>query len=79
MVRKIRERHWLGSTDRGCHADLSENSGKAKIAIAEIAYCRAMYKDSLKILNRKFGQPQAVVTADLDKLVNIPPVKMHNS
>ena len=52
---------------------------KAKIAIAEFAYCEAMYKDALKTLERKFGQSQAVVTAYLDKLATIPPVKMHNS
>ena len=38
-----------------------------------------MYKDALKTLERKFGQPQAVMTAYLDKLANVPPVKMHNS
>ena len=54
-------------------------TGKAKVAIAEFAYCGAMYKDALKTLERKFGQPQAVVTAYLDKLANVPPVKMHNS
>ena len=36
---------------------------KANVAIAEFAYCGAMYKDALKTLERKFGQPQAVVTA----------------
>ena len=54
-------------------------SGKAKTAIAEVAYCGAMYKDVLKTLERKFGQPQTVVNAYLDKLANYPPVKMHNS
>ena len=54
-------------------------TGKAKVAIAEFAYCGAMYKDALKTLERKFGQPQAVVTAYLDKLANVLPVKMHNS
>ena len=54
-------------------------SGKAKTAIAEFAYCGAMYRDALKTLERKFGQPQAVVTAYLDKLANFPSVKMHNS
>ena len=54
-------------------------TGKAKVANAEFAYCGAMYKDALKTLERKFGQPQAVVTAYLDKLANRPPVKMHNS
>ena len=38
-----------------------------------------MYKDALKTLERKFGQPQTVVSAYLDKLANYPPVKMHNS
>ena len=54
-------------------------TGKAKIAIAEFAYCGAMYKDALRTLERKFGQPQAVVSAHLDKLNSFPPLKMHNS
>ena len=54
-------------------------TGKAKTAIAEFAYCGTMYRDALKTLERKFGQPQAVVTAYLEKLANLPPVKMHNS
>ena len=54
-------------------------TGKAKTAIAEVAYCGAMYRDALKTLERKFGQPQAVVTAYLEKLANFPPVKIHNS
>ena len=52
---------------------------KAKVAIPEFAYCGAMYKDALKTLERKFGQPLALVTAHLDKLANVRPVKMHNS
>ena len=54
-------------------------TGKAKIAIAEFAYCGLMYKDALRTLERKFVQPQAVVSAHLDKLSNFPPLKMHNS
>ena len=54
-------------------------TGKAKTAIAEFAYCGTMYKEALKTLERKFGQPQTVVSAYLDKLANVPPVKMHNS
>ena len=54
-------------------------TGKAMIAIAEFAYCGLMYKDALKTLERKFGQPQAVVSAHLDKLSNFPALKMHNS
>ena len=38
-----------------------------------------MYKDALKTLERKFGQPQAVVNAHLEKLSSFPPLKMHNS
>ena len=38
-----------------------------------------MYKDALKTLERKFGQPQAVVSSHLDKLSSFPPLKMHNS
>ena len=32
-----------------------------------------------KTLERKFGQPQTIVGAHLDKLSNFPPLKMHNS
>ena len=54
-------------------------TGKAKTAIAEFAYCGAMYKDALRTLERKFRQPQVVVSAHLDKLNSFPPMKMHNS
>ena len=54
-------------------------TGKAKIAIAEFAYCGLVYKDALRTLERKFVQPRAVVSAHLDKLSNFPPLKMHNS
>ena len=40
---------------------------KTKSTLAEFAYCDAMYKDALRTLERKFGQPQAVVSAHLDK------------
>ena len=54
-------------------------SGEAKIAIEGFAYSGALYRDALKALERKFGQPQAVVTAHLEKLSNYPAVKIHNS
>ena len=54
-------------------------TGKAKTTIAEFAYCGAMYKDAFKTLERKFGQPQPVVSAYLDKLAAFPPLKIHNS
>ena len=54
-------------------------TGKAKTAIAVFAYCGVMNKDALKTLERKFGQPQAVVSAHLDKLSSFPPIKVHNS
>ena len=38
-----------------------------------------MYKDALKTRERKFGQPQAVVSAHLEKLSSFPPLQMHNS
>ena len=38
-----------------------------------------MYKNAPRTLERKFGQPQVVVSAHLDKLSNFPPPKMHNS
>lgn len=45
-------------------------SGKAKSVITEFAYCGAMYHQALRALEAKFGQPQAVVGAHLDKLKN---------
>ena len=53
--------------------------GKAKSAIAEYSYSGVLYKDALATLQRKFGQPHAVVGAHLEKLSNFPPLKMHNS
>ena len=53
-------------------------TGKTKTAIADFAYCGVMYKDALKTSERNFGQPQAVVSAHLDKLSSFPPLKMHN-
>ena len=38
-----------------------------------------MYKDALATLQRKFGQPHAIVGAHLGKLNTSPPFKMHNS
>ena len=53
--------------------------GKAKSAIAEVGYCGAFYKDAVLMLQRKFGQPQTVVSAYIDKLASYPPLKMHSS
>ena len=53
--------------------------GKAKTAIAEYSYSGVLYKDALATLQKKFGQPHAVLGAHLDKLSNFPPLKMHNS
>ena len=52
--------------------------GKAKSAIADYSYSGLLHKDALATLQRKFGQPHAVVGAHLDKLSNFPPLKMHN-
>ena len=54
-------------------------SGNAKNAIADFAYSGVFYKDILKTLERKFGQPQTIVAAHLEKFSNFPPLKMHNS
>ena len=54
-------------------------TGKAKTAIAEVSNSGVMYKDALATLQRKFGQPHAIVGAHLDKLNTFPPLKMHNS
>ena len=53
--------------------------GQAKTAIAEFSYWGTMYKEALKTSERRFGQPQAVVSAYLDKLSHFPMLKMHNS
>ena len=53
-------------------------TGKAKIAIAEFAYCGLMYRDALRTIELTFGQTQVVVSAHLDNLSNFPPLKMHN-
>ena len=53
--------------------------GEAKSAIAEYSYCGVLYKNALATLQKKFGQPHAVVGAHLDKLSSFPPLKMHNS
>ena len=52
-------------------------TGKAKAVIEGFAYCGDMYQEALKALERKYGQPQTVVSAHLEKLGNA--VKMHNS
>ena len=54
-------------------------TGKAKTAIAEFAHCGTMYKDALETLEGYFGQPQAVVSAPLDKSNSFPTLNMHNS
>ena len=50
-------------------------TGKARNTITDFVYCGLMYKDALRTLERKFGQPQAVLSAHLDKLGNFPPPK----
>ena len=54
-------------------------TGKAKTATGEFSYSGVMYKDALATMQRKFGQPHAIVGAHLDKLNTFPPLKMHNS
>ena len=54
-------------------------TGKAKTAIAEVSYSGVMYKDALATLQRKFGQPHAIVGAHIDKLNTFPSLKMHIS
>ena len=54
-------------------------TSKAETAIAEFSYSGVMYKDALASLQRKFGQPHAIVCAHLDKLNILFHFKMHNS
>ena len=54
-------------------------TGTAKTAIAEFFYSGVLYKEALATLQRKFGQPHAIVAAHLEKLNTFPPRKMHNS
>ena len=51
-------------------------TGNAKTAIAEFRYSGVMYNDALATLQRKFGQPHAIVVAHLHKLNTFPPLKM---
>ena len=53
-------------------------TGKPKLAIADFAYSGRMYRDALRVLERKYRQTQTVVSAHLEKLNDVPPVKMHN-
>ena len=54
-------------------------SGKAKNTIEDFVYYGEMYKDALRGLERKFGQPQTVVRAHLELLSAYTTVKMHSS
>ena len=54
-------------------------TGKAKAVIEGFAYCGDMSQEALKALERKYGLPQTVVSAHLEKRGNWPSVKMHNS
>ena len=54
-------------------------TGKAKLAIADVAYSGQFYRDSLKTLERKFGHPQVVVGAYFDTLASYTPVRIHSS
>ena len=65
-------------------------TGKAKLAIADVAYSREFHRDILKTLECKFGRPQVVVGAYFDKLFSVvgayfeklssyAPVTMHHS
>ena len=54
-------------------------TGKAKLAIADVTYSERFYRDSLKTLERKFGQPLVVVGAYFDKLASYTAVNKHRS
>ena len=74
---------WIGqfkiAIDPQNFYDASKLTGRAKKLIEQFAYSGALYNDAMKVLERKFGQPHAVVGAHLDKLNNYPPLKMLNS
>ena len=54
-------------------------TGKAKIAIGGLAYNGAYFDKAWEILERKFGRPHVIISAQLDKIQNYPSVRMHNS
>ena len=54
-------------------------TGKEKTSFAEFSYSGVMYKDALATLQRKLGQPHAIVGAHLDNLKTFLPLKMHNA
>ena len=55
-------------------------TGKAKATITVFAYCGSMYWDVLRMPERKFGQPYAIVSAHIiDKSSLFRALKMHTS
>ena len=47
---------------------LSDDIKEAKDTLPKFAYCGKLYRDGLKTLEPNFGQPQAVFTAQFDKI-----------
>ncbi len=54
-------------------------SGKAKTAIQGMGFTRRMYRRACTTLERKFGQPHLIVSAQLSKLQKHPVVRLHDS
>ena len=55
------------------------STGKGKAAIADFAYCGTTYQVTLRTLERKFDQSNAVVSAHLKKLSHFLALKIRNS
>ena len=54
-------------------------TGRAKTAIAGLPYDGKWFAEAWAILERKFGRPHVIISAQLDKIQSYPPVKMHSS
>ena len=53
--------------------------GKASNLITPLIHSGASYSDVYARLHSRFGQPHVVVSAHIERLSQIPPVRMHNS
>ena len=54
-------------------------SGRAHATIANLSFDGNMFPQAWSLLERRFGKPHVIVSAQLEKITTYPIVKMHNS
>ena len=81
LVRQILRSHGLKTFQRRRKFDLPENHGNqlSKSCYWKLFYCGGMYPDVPETSVGSFDQPQTVIRAYLDNLLNYPNVKKLNS